>query len=70
MELLLLPSLAADPEVGAAEVAPSPRSLCRQQKFLQNQVQKLTLELKEQKEQAQLVRGGGIREWARRPKLG
>lgn len=33
---------------------PPERSLCRQQKFLQNQVQKLTLELKEQKEQAQL----------------
>ncbi|KAF5911403.1 hypothetical protein HPG69_017886, partial [Diceros bicornis minor] len=35
---------------------PSDRSLCRQHKFLQNQVQKLTLELKEQKEQAQLER--------------
>jgi hypothetical protein len=54
-----------DPEVGASEIAPPPRSSCSQDKFLQNQVQKLTLELKAQKEQAQLVRGG-IRElgWA------
>ncbi|XP_073908090.1 LOW QUALITY PROTEIN: lamin tail domain-containing protein 2 [Castor canadensis] len=44
---------------------PPERSSCSQDKFLQNQVQKLTLELKAQKEQAQLVRGG-IRElgWA------
>jgi len=41
-------------EVGAAEIAPSPRSARNQEKFLQNQVQKLTLELKEQKKQAQL----------------
>ncbi|XP_029813195.1 lamin tail domain-containing protein 2 isoform X2 [Suricata suricatta] len=33
---------------------PAERSSCSQEKFLQNQVQKLTLELKEQKEQAQL----------------
>ncbi|XP_045414452.1 lamin tail domain-containing protein 2-like [Lemur catta] len=32
------------------------RSSCSQEKFLQNQVRKLTLELKEQKEQAQRVR--------------
>uniref|UniRef100_A0A452S973 Lamin tail domain containing 2 n=1 Tax=Ursus americanus TaxID=9643 RepID=A0A452S973_URSAM len=41
-------------EVGATEIAPSPRSACNQEKVLQNQVQKLTLQLKEQKEQAQL----------------
>ncbi|XP_012507466.1 PREDICTED: lamin tail domain-containing protein 2 isoform X3 [Propithecus coquereli] len=35
-----------------AEIAPS-RSSCRQEKLLQNQVRKLTLELKEQKAQAQ-----------------
>ncbi|XP_004403876.1 PREDICTED: lamin tail domain-containing protein 2 [Odobenus rosmarus divergens] len=33
---------------------PPKRSACNREKFLQNQVQKLTLELKEQKEQAQL----------------
>ncbi|KAB0390998.1 hypothetical protein E2I00_019899, partial [Balaenoptera physalus] len=49
----LLLSLAADPEVGAAEIALSPRS-SRSRKFSQNQVQKLTLELEEHKEQAQL----------------
>lgn len=38
-------------------IAPSPRSARNQEKFLQNQVQKLTLDLKKQKEQAQLVRG-------------
>lgn len=48
--------MAADPEVGAAEIALSPRSSCSR-KLLQNQVQKLTLELEEQKGQAQLVRG-------------
>lgn len=52
----LLLSLAADPEVGAAEIALSPRS-SRSRELLQNQVQKLTLELEEQKGQAQLVRG-------------
>uniref|UniRef100_A0A8C0ZQL4 LTD domain-containing protein n=1 Tax=Castor canadensis TaxID=51338 RepID=A0A8C0ZQL4_CASCN len=35
-------------------IAPPPRSSCSQDKFLQNQVQKLTLELKAQKELAQL----------------
>eukprot|EP00069_Balaena_mysticetus_P005841 bmy_04976T0 len=49
----LLLSMAADPEVGAAEIALSPRS-SRSRKFLQNQVQRLTLELEGQKEQAQL----------------
>ncbi|XP_059008639.1 lamin tail domain-containing protein 2 isoform X2 [Mustela lutreola] len=36
---------------------PPERSARNQEKFLQNQVQKLTLDLKKQKEQAQLVRG-------------
>uniref|UniRef100_A0A8C0JZL3 Lamin tail domain containing 2 n=1 Tax=Canis lupus dingo TaxID=286419 RepID=A0A8C0JZL3_CANLU len=40
--------------VGAAEIAPSPRGARNQERFLQNKVQKLTLELKKQKEQAQL----------------
>lgn len=62
-------SLAADPEVGCT-ITPSPRSSCSQEKLLQVEVQKLTVELKEQKKQAQLVRrqeaglgfvlGGGI----------
>uniref|UniRef100_A0A4X1VZ79 Lamin tail domain containing 2 n=2 Tax=Sus scrofa TaxID=9823 RepID=A0A4X1VZ79_PIG len=38
----------------AAEVAPPPRSSRSREKILQHQVQKLMLELKEQKEQAQL----------------
>ena len=62
--------MATDLKVGATEIAPSPRSACNQEKVLQNQVQKLTLQLKEQKEQAQLVRAGGIRELGRGPELG
>ncbi|XP_023039109.1 lamin tail domain-containing protein 2 isoform X2 [Piliocolobus tephrosceles] len=42
---------------------PPNRSSHSQEKFLQNQVQKLTLQLKEQKERAQWVRRGH-REWA------
>ncbi|XP_011896358.1 PREDICTED: lamin tail domain-containing protein 2 isoform X3 [Cercocebus atys] len=42
---------------------PPKRSSHSQEKFLQNQVQKLTLELKEQKDRAQWVRRGH-REWA------
>lgn len=53
--------------MGATELAPSPRSYHNQDKPLQVkplqiQVQKLALELKQQKEQAQLVRGPGS--WA------
>lgn len=70
MAMKRIPSLAADPQVGAAEIAPSPRSSHSQEKVLQHQVQKLTLELKEQKEKAQLVRGRWDRELGRGSELG
>lgn len=48
--------------MGATEITPSPRSSRNQGKLLQIQVQKLTQELKQQKEQAHQVRGPGS--WA------
>ncbi|EHB16343.1 hypothetical protein GW7_07603 [Heterocephalus glaber] len=50
------PFFAADLEVGTAKIASPPKSSHSQDTFLQNQVQKLTVELRAQKEQAQLER--------------
>lgn len=56
---LLIPSWAADTEVGTTENTPSPWSSYSQVRLLQTQVQKLTADLKEQRQQAQLVRAQG-----------